>query len=79
MHGIDERISVDALARSVELMIEILRAVKYTLLLLAMSVAIKWLIVYSQQSLFILLIAIYLLSRFYYKYRLGREHPSVVF
>lgn len=62
---------------------EITRAVKYSILLLAFTICIKWIIAYSDASfsfkyafLFVL-VGIYFLSKIYYKIRFGINYPNL--
>lgn len=62
---------------------EVMRAIKYSILLLTFTICIKWVIVYSggaffaRYAFFFVLLGIYYLSKFYYKFRFGINYPSL--
>ena len=64
-------------------MTEVLRAVKYSILLLTFTICIKWVITYSNTAFsfkyayFFLLVGIYFLSKIYYKIRFGLSYPNL--
>ena len=64
-------------------MTEVLRAVKYSILLLTFTICIKWIIAYSHTAFsfkyayFFLLMGVYFLSKIYYKIRFGLTYPSL--
>jgi hypothetical protein len=56
---------------------DILRAIKYPILFLAMTISIKWRLAFSEYTFFFLLVAVYFISKFYYKFRFGVDYPSL--
>ena len=64
-------------------MIEVQRAVKYSILLLTFTICVKWITIYSNAAFsfkyayFFLLMGVYFLSKIYYKVRFGLTYPSL--
>jgi 4-hydroxybenzoate polyprenyltransferase len=56
---------------------DISRAIKYPILLLAMTISIKWRLTFSEYTFFLLLVGVYFFSKFYYKFRFGVDYPSL--
>jgi len=56
---------------------EILRAVKYSIMLLILTICVKWIVVYSNYVLFFIVAGVYFGSKIYYRLRLGINYPSL--
>lgn len=56
---------------------EIRRAVKYSIMLLILTICVKWIVVYSNYMLFFIVAGVYFGSKIYYKLRLGINYPSL--
>jgi 4-hydroxybenzoate polyprenyltransferase len=56
---------------------EVVRAVKYCLLLLTLTVCVKWILTYANTNYFIVLLVIYFFSKFYYRFRFGINYPNL--
>lgn len=56
---------------------EILRTVKYSVMLLTLTICVKWIVVYSNYLFFFIVVGVYLGSKVYYKLRLGINYPSL--
>jgi len=57
---------------------DVRRAIKYSILLLAAAIAIKYKIELKSFFYFFLLVGVYLVSKFYYKFRFGIDYPRTV-
>lgn len=58
-------------------MSDIVRAIKYPILLLTFTVCIKWMVVYSEYYFVLVVAGIYYLSKIYYKLRFGIHYPNL--
>lgn len=56
---------------------EMVRAVKYPILMLALTMCFKWGIVHSGNAFVYFIIAVYVLSKLYYRLRFGVDYPTL--
>ncbi|RMF58523.1 MAG: hypothetical protein D6743_17580 [Calditrichaeota bacterium] len=56
---------------------DVMRAIKYPILLLAFTVGIKWSLIYGRYDFFLLLLGVYAASKLYYKLRFGINYPNL--
>lgn len=56
---------------------DVIRAIKYPILLLSITIWIEWVVIYSEHVFLFIIVGVYITSKIYYKLRFGINYPSL--